>query len=107
MWHGLTRVQELDRMKKAMLMIAGILCMIAGLIGLLLPVIPQIPFFVCGAVLLMLASRRFCSWVASSSFYQKHAKKYISGNRILSRIFEKTGLEAELEMIEKEKEKDT
>ncbi|MBQ8934607.1 MAG: DUF454 family protein [Lachnospiraceae bacterium] len=77
------------------LMIAGIICMIAGLIGLLLPVIPQIPFFVCGTVLLMLGSERFCTWVTSTSLYKTHAKKYIAGNRFLSQLFEKAGLEPE------------
>ena len=82
-------------MKKMALMIAGVICMIAGLIGLLLPVIPQIPFFVCGTVLLMLGSERFCTWVTSTSLYKTHAKKYIAGNRFLSQFFEKAGLEPE------------
>ncbi len=64
-------------MKKIALIIASIICFILGFIGLLIPVIPQIPFFVLGVLCLSAASTRFKRFLVGTSLYQKHLKEHI------------------------------
>ncbi len=72
------------KLKKILLLVIGGLLVFVGLIGLLLPVIPQIPFLAAGLVCLMMGSRRFSDWVKKTDFYQKRIKAYISRSRFLS-----------------------
>ena len=54
---------------------AGLALMLLGIIGLLLPVIPQIPFFLAAIVCLMRSSKRFHNWMGKQRWFarlQKH-----------------------------------
>ena len=69
-----------------LLIIPSILFFILGLIGLLIPIVPQIPFFAVSIILLAAASKKFKSMIVSSKIYNKYLKKYIDKNEILSNI---------------------
>ena len=71
-------------MKKIGFLAAGSFCMIAGFIGLLLPVIPQVPFLAAGIIMLMLGSERFARKVRSTRIYRDHLKERIEKSRFLS-----------------------
>jgi uncharacterized membrane protein YbaN (DUF454 family) len=64
-------------MRKIVLTIASILCFILGFVGLLIPVIPQIPFFLLGIVCLSAASTRFKRFFVGTSLYQKYLKEHV------------------------------
>ena len=58
-------------MKKVFFLAAGSVFLILGLIGLVLPVIPQVPFFILAVILLSKGSDRINTWVSNSSLYKK------------------------------------
>ncbi len=57
-------------MKKLIFLILGMIFLLTGLVGLLLPVFPQIPFLTLGCGFLMMGSRRFEKWLKGTAFYQ-------------------------------------
>lgn len=61
-------------MKRIFYIIAGVFFLIVGLIGLALPVIPQVPFLVIAVLLLARASNRVRRWIINTSIYKKHLR---------------------------------
>ena len=74
-------------MKKVIFIILGLFFMILGVIGLALPVIPQIPFLILGAVFLSMASTKFKHKLISSKLYKEHLEKHVSKHKFISRFF--------------------
>lgn len=63
----------------------GGLSLIFGIIGLLLPIIPQIPFFLFSAYCFSKTSPRFKNWVQSTTIYTKTSE--IKDNVVLSKDY--------------------
>lgn len=71
---------------RSLLFVVGIFFILLGFVGLLLPVIPQVPFFIVGAICLMKSSNRIKEWVKGHELYYKHCQKIIDRSKILKRI---------------------
>jgi len=67
-----------------LLVIPAAVFFVLGIIGLLIPIIPQIPFFVVSIILFAAASHKFKMMVVDSELYKKYLKKYIDKNEKLS-----------------------
>ena len=76
----------MNYVKKIICLIIGMIFMLLGFIGLLLPVIPQIPFLVTGIVFLMAGSKRFAGWIKDNSIYQQHVKPLLLKNKMIARL---------------------
>ncbi len=72
--------------KSIICLILAVVFLAVGLVGLLLPVIPQVPFFAVGFSFLMKGSERFSMWVRRNGFYRKYIRKWIRKNAVLARI---------------------
>ncbi|MBQ1291993.1 MAG: DUF454 family protein [Lachnospiraceae bacterium] len=75
-------------MRKMICLVGGIILLVLGLIGLALPVIPQIPFLAGGLFLLMKGSGRFRAKILSSELYRKHIRWRIEANRYTKRLLQ-------------------
>ena len=73
-------------MKRIIFVIIGIFFMILGLIGLMLPVIPQVPFLVLGALFLMRGSRWINAKITGSELYKEHIEEHIAENKFCQRF---------------------
>ncbi len=71
---------------RSLLFIVGVFFILLGFVGLMLPVVPQVPFFLVGAICLMKSSHRIKEWVKGHELYQKHCQKIIERSKILKRI---------------------
>lgn len=71
---------------RSLLFIVGVFFILLGFVGLMLPVVPQVPFFLVGAICLMKSSYRIKEWVKGHELYQKHCQKIIERSKILKRI---------------------
>ena len=59
---------------RSLLFVIGVFFILLGFVGLLLPVVPQVPFFIIGTICLMESSNR------------KHCQKIIEKSHFLKRI---------------------
>ena len=71
---------------RSLLFVVGIFLIFLGMVGLLLPVVPQVAFFIVGAIFLMKSSDRIKEWVKGHELYQKHCQKIIEKSHFLKRI---------------------
>ena len=74
-------------MKKIICIILSIIFFILGIIGLCIPVVPQIPFFLAGAFFMALASKTFKKKITQTEFYQKNLKDEVAKHKILDKTF--------------------
>ena len=74
--------------KKAVCLIFAIIFLVLGLVGLALPIIPQIPFLLLGVILLSIASTRFKTFLKETELYKNHLKKYVDKSERLSKIMD-------------------
>ena len=71
-----------------LLVIPSALFFILGIVGLMIPIVPQIPFFAFSVILLAGASSRFKRFLVSSKLYNKHFKKFIDKSEKLSEFMD-------------------
>ena len=71
---------------RSLLFVIGVFFILLGFVGLFLPVVPQVPFFIIGAICLMESSNRIKEWVKGHELYQKHCQKIIEKSHFLKRI---------------------
>ena len=69
-------------------MILAAVFLLCGIIGLLIPLIPQIPFFVLSVLFGSAGSRHIKIKVKRSRLYTKYMEKYVKKIKILSYIFD-------------------
>lgn len=71
---------------QSVLFIIGPFFILLGFVGLLLPIAPQVPFFIIGAICLMKSSNRIRDCVKQHALYKKHCQKFIEKSKLLKRI---------------------
>ena len=58
---------------RSLLFVIGVFFILLGFVGLLLPVVPQVPFFIIGAICLMESSNRR-TWIISKTLSKDYWK---------------------------------
>lgn len=74
-------------MKKIICLILASVFYILGIIGLIIPIIPQIPFFIIGTVFLIVGFEKIKDKILESNFYQDHLKDIVNKNDTLKKFF--------------------
>lgn len=62
-----------------------------GTIGLMLPVIPQVPFFLAGVLFLSAASKRFKHRFLESTIYRKYIKEHALKHERIRKLLQEDG----------------
>jgi uncharacterized membrane protein YbaN (DUF454 family) len=75
-------------MVRIVFLVFGIFLLVCGLVGLILPIIPQVPFFIMGILFLMAGSRRFSTFMKNTRIYRNHLDKWIRKSNFFTRILE-------------------
>jgi uncharacterized membrane protein YbaN (DUF454 family) len=70
------------RLKRALILVAGVLFVIAGVAGLALPFLQGLLFLLIGMILLSLSSRTIRAWV------EEHTRRYSRLHRMIVRTEE-------------------
>ncbi|MBN2398804.1 MAG: YbaN family protein [Candidatus Aminicenantes bacterium] len=63
-------------MKKYLLIAAGILCLLLGVVGIFLPLLPTTPFFLMAAACFFRSSDHLYAWLLNHKFLGKRIKYY-------------------------------
>lgn len=73
----------MKKIKKYMYVTAGIISVILGSIGVILPVLPTIPFLLLASFCFAKGSKRFENWFKSTKLYKKHLESFVN-NRAMT-----------------------
>ena len=60
--------------KKILFLIFGIFFFLLGIAGIILPIIPGIPFFLVSLVFFVKSSKKFIRWMLNNKYIGKHLK---------------------------------
>lgn len=74
-------------MKKTICLIFAIIFYLLGIIGLIIPIVPQIPFFIIGTIFMIIGFESFKTKIMESKFYKEHIQEIVSRNKFFKRIF--------------------
>ena len=73
-------------MKKIICLIFASVFYLLGIIGLIIPIIPQIPFFIIGTIFMIIGFKSIKEKILKSNFYKEHLKGFVEKNNTLKAI---------------------
>ena len=73
----------MEKIKKYMYVTAGIILVVLGSIGVILPVLPTTPFLLLASFCFAKGSKRFENWFKSTKLYKKHLESFVN-NRAMT-----------------------
>ena len=79
---AMSEQQPLHRMIRAVLIVLGTLCVVLGVIGMFVPVLPTTPFLLLAAVCYARSSKRFYRWLTTNRWCGKYIRNYREGRGI-------------------------
>lgn len=62
--------------------ILGFLCLGLGTVGVVLPILPTVPFYMAALFCFARSSERLHSWFLSTRLYQKHLDSFVKGREM-------------------------
>lgn len=63
--------------KRVIFLIAGCLCLGLGCIGIVLPILPTVPFFLLTVFFFANSSQKLHDWFISTNMYKKHLDSFV------------------------------
>jgi hypothetical protein len=64
-------------MKRLFFLILGCLCLALGCVGIVLPILPTVPFFLVTVFCFANSSQRLHRWFLGTKLYQKHLESFV------------------------------
>ena len=78
----------INKLINAVFLILSFIFLILGLIGLCLPVIPQVPFFIVSIFFAANGSKRFKNWLKKLKIYQKYIFPIVKQYKFFCELFD-------------------
>jgi uncharacterized membrane protein YbaN (DUF454 family) len=76
-----TKVKK-QKVVRALLLVAGTICLTLGAIGIFLPVLPTTPFLLLAAACYLRSSERMHKWLLNNRWFGQYIKNYQAGRGI-------------------------
>ena len=67
----------MNRIKKIIFVIVGFISLLLGVIGIVLPILPTVPFLLLTSYCFARESNKFETWFKSSKIYKKYLESFI------------------------------
>jgi hypothetical protein len=64
-------------LKKGLFAALGLVCLVLGCIGIVLPILPTVPFFLATAFCFAKSSTKLHTWFLGTNMYKKHLESYV------------------------------
>lgn len=71
------------KIKRIIYIILGFICLGLGIIGIILPVLPTVPFLLCTSFFFSRGSERFDTWFKSTKIYHKYLENFVR-NKVMT-----------------------
>ena len=71
------------KISKVIFITVGCICLALGTVGIILPILPTVPFFMATAFCFAKSSERLHSWFVSSNMYKKHLQSFVEKRGML------------------------
>ena len=71
------------KISKVIFITVGFICLALGTVGIILPILPTVPFFMATAFCFAKSSERLHSWFVSSNMYKKHLQSFVEKRGML------------------------
>ncbi|MGG7162525.1 YbaN family protein [Clostridium ihumii] len=68
----------MDKIKKYIYIVVGIIAFILGTIGVVLPILPTTPFYLLASFCFVRGSTKFDNWFKNTKLYKKHLESFVS-----------------------------
>ena len=78
--------KKLNQIIRTILIIAGTISLVLGIVGIFLPILPTTPFLLLSAACYARGSDRFYSWLLCNKFVGNYIKNYRDGMGVALRI---------------------
>ena len=65
------------KLKRLIFLILGIVCLVLGCIGIVLPILPTVPFFLVTVFCFAKSSQRLHDWFVGTKMYKKHLESFV------------------------------
>lgn len=65
-------------MRKVMFLFVGTISLVLGVIGIVIPILPTVPFLLLTSLCYVRGSTQFHEWFISTSIYKKHLEPFIT-----------------------------
>lgn len=73
---------NMNKIKRFVLIIAGTLCVALGVVGIFIPILPTTPFLLLAAVCYARSSKRFYDWLLTNRWFGEYIRSYREGRGI-------------------------
>ena len=67
----------MKRLLKAFWIVLGFLCMVLGTVGIVLPILPTVPFYMATLLCFAKSSQKLHAWFVGTSLYKKHLDSFV------------------------------
>lgn len=68
------------KLKRLIFLLLGCLCLALGCVGIVLPVLPTVPFFLVTVFCFSQSSQRLHDWFVGTKMYKNNLENYVKGN---------------------------
>ena len=69
--------------KRLIFLILGLLCLTFGTIGVFLPILPTVPFYLATVFCFSQSSQKLHDWFIGTELYKKHLKSFVEKKGML------------------------
>lgn len=76
------KLYQMKNITRTLLIVAGTLCVVLGIVGMILPVLPTTPFLLLAALCYARSSDRFYHWLLTNRWFGEYIKNYREGRGI-------------------------
>ena len=77
--HKNQQEKMMKKLLKAFWIVLGFLCMVLGTVGIVLPILPTVPFFLVTVFCFSQSSERLHNWFLGTKLYKNNLESYVKG----------------------------